>query len=376
MNSLKKQKTRLNISVELAFGVISALSFILVLNRSDIAIEYMKKGLKLCVANVIPSLFPFMVISDLIVSSGVGIIISKLFEKPMKFIFGVGEAGACAYILGSLCGFPIGAKTAISMYDNGSISKRELTRIMTFCNNPGSAFIICAVGVSLFSSREIGLVLYTCILLSSVTFGIIGNILFREKSTEKHNAVVLNKTRLGISMITSAIESSAYSMLIVCSYVAFFSALVGCIGSVLSALDIPELFTACVFSFFELSGGADAASLLENKTLAVILCAMAGSWSGLSVHFQIMTICQGRGISFKPYFIAKAVQSVISAVYTLISIKFIFPSAIDSINSAPSSNQVFYNISYSNPLLFGLILALIAPFAINYAKKILSHSKG
>jgi hypothetical protein len=56
------------------------IAFITVLISSDIAIDYMKKGLRLCSDTVIPSLFPFMVISELIISSGAGVKISKLLR--------------------------------------------------------------------------------------------------------------------------------------------------------------------------------------------------------------------------------------------------------------------------------------------------------
>lgn len=301
--------------------------FLLVLCSSDIAIEYMKKGLRLCAATVIPALFPFMIISELIVSSGIGIRVSKIFSKPMRLIFGVGESGAAVYILGAVCGFPIGARTAASMYDRGDISARELEHILTFSNNPGSAFVISAVGASLLGNKKLGILLYACVILSSLTVGAFGKLFFKPARTQKVYQIHHDHFSFTGS-VTGAIQSSALSMLSVCAYVVFFSAFVGCIGALLSRFSLPDELIASIFGFFELSSGASAASALDGNMRKIILCALFLGWSGLSVHFQIMSVCANRNISFKPYFIAKAAQSILCAAFACIAVKFIFPSLL------------------------------------------------
>ncbi len=312
-------------NTHIAFGIVILFSFILILSSSDTAIEYMKKGLRLCAITVIPSLFPFMVISELMVTSGIGARISKIFAKPMHLLFGVGATGTAAYLLGTVCGFPIGAKTAISMYDNGMIDRHEAERLLTFCNNPGSAFVISAVGVSLFGNKHIGILMYTCVIISSVIIGILGKLIFQRHKVKDKPDITLITPEFGIKNITDAVQTSALSMLTVCAYVVFFSAFVGCIGALLSRLSIPEELVACIFGFFELSGGVGAGAGIENRYYALLLCSLFVGWSGLSVHFQIMSVCSGRDISFKPYFIAKAAQSVICAALTMISVKCFFP---------------------------------------------------
>lgn len=316
-------------------GILTLAAFILIISSSDVAIEYMKKGLGLCARAVIPSLFPFMIISELIVSSGIGIKLSKMFAKPMRALFGVSEAGAAAYFLGILCGFPIGAKTAVAMLDRGVISKRESERILSFCNNPGSAFVISAVGVSLLGSKELGVILYVCVILSSIIVGAVGKIFFgkSEINTEKF-AISVEKD--AIKSVTDAIQSSALSMLSVCSYVVFFSAFVGCIGAYLSRFSPPEELIAAIFGFFELSSGVGAAANVSGRFGSVILCALFLGWSGMSVHFQVMSVSSNRGLSFKPYVIAKAAQGVLCAAMAGGVIK-LFPGLLKGDNSTAFS---------------------------------------
>ncbi len=327
------KKNRAYFSHRSLFGVVSIVSFLLILFASDTAIDYMKKGLILCSATVIPSLFPFMVISELIVSSGIGIRLSRFFSRPMRALFGISEAGAAAYLLGAVCGFPIGAKTAAAMYDRGDIGKGEFERLLTFCNNPGSAFVISAVGVSLLGNELAGMIIYACVILSSVIVGIFGKLFTHNKNCGNDLQPVIVSNEIGMTGITNAVQSSALSMLTVCAYVVFFSAFVGCIGALLSRLALPLEAFACIFGFFELSSGVGAAAELDNKLLAILLCALFSGWSGLSVHFQIMSVCSGKGVSFKPYFIAKAAQGIICALLAYPAVKWLFPSVLSD-NSA------------------------------------------
>ena len=331
---------------KLFIGALTIAAFFLILGSSDVAIEYMKKGLILCSATVIPSLFPFMVISELIVSSGIGISISRILRRPMRMIFGVSEAGAAAFLLGAVCGFPIGAATAASMQDKGIISKGELEHIMIFCNNPGSAFVISAVGASLFGSKALGILLYCSVILSSVIVGIIGRFLLPKFKADTVAVTLSAPSQSFTSRLTDAIRSSAISMLTVCAFVLFFSALVGCIGELLGRFFISEETRAIIFGTFELSSGVRVASSIQNPIAAVVLSALFLGWSGISVHMQVMSVCSGRGISFKPYFIAKVAQGLISATLTYCAIRLFFPelASFPLGTFTPSYNPLFGGI--------------------------------
>lgn len=359
------RKIKRIISPASVLGSAALIAFIIIMAQTETAIEYMSKGLKLCAASVIPSLFPFMVISELIVRSGIGLRISKIMSRPVKALFGVSEACACAYILGIACGFPIGAATAVSMFDSGIISKRELERTLIFCNNPGSAFVISAVGSALIGSREIGIMLFFCVLLSSCAVGILARAIFGPVHGDGSDApAAVRELDIDATALTGAIRSSATSMLFVCAFVVFFSVIVGCIGAALSFFGTPKIITTLLFGLFEISSGVKAATELDSRAAAVLLCAAFCAWSGISVHFQVMSVAAGRGVSFKPYLLAKGVQSVICCAMAGIGIKLFFPS-IDSM-SVPSLNEIGDAYGSLRPclLFFG---ASLSPFLINFS---------
>ena len=86
--------------------------------------EGVLKGIRLSVYTVIPSVFPFMVLSSMIVGYGVFDRITVL-SRPFERLFRVNKNGLCAFLCGILCGFPLGAKCASEAYTQGLLTKDE-----------------------------------------------------------------------------------------------------------------------------------------------------------------------------------------------------------------------------------------------------------
>ncbi len=303
----------------LCFTFMSVFAFAMILRNSDIAIRHMSYGLRLCAETVIPSLFPFMVISELLVYSGATHALGRLLARPFRFLFGISGDSGCAVLLGALCGFPIGTRTALSLYEQKRIPAEELSHLLTFCNLPSSAFLISAVGISLFQSKRFGILLYAITLLSALCVGILGKFLsrpaaaslFLQKSTKSKETPLPSK---GVATFTGAVSSSAMSMLYICAYVVFFSALTGTLEGTLSGISMSKELSALCFGFFEMTGGMSRAADCVSSS-AIYLCAFFAGWSGLSVHFQMMSICSKQDISFRPYFAAKLAHGSLNCLF-------------------------------------------------------------
>lgn len=326
---------------QILFCLMSIFCFLLILRNSEAAIEYMGRGLTLCAHTVIPSLFPFMVISELLVSSGAGEALGRLLAKPMKWLFGLSGAGCSAVVLGSMCGFPVGASTAVSLLDKNVISKQECEHLLTFSNNPSSGFLITAVGVSLLGSHRLGLILYLVVLGTAFFIGFLMRFFLRKPANTReggeHPHYPSGLHPGGMSMFTDAVSHAATGMLTVCAYVVFFSALMGALSRMVDSLGgMSQEAYAVLCGFFELSGGVSEAAGLVGQTassiLPLVLTAAITGWSGLSVHCQIMTLCGGRGLSFKPYFIAKALQGILCGGIMWVLLTLIDPSDLPPIS--------------------------------------------
>lgn len=316
-------------------AALASLFFIaLLLRNPDIPIKYVSRGLTLCTTAVIPTLFPFMALSELLVRTGGGELMGRLLRRPMHVLFGLSGAGSCAYLLGAVCGFPVGTRAAVMLYDRGLMTRRETERLVTFCNYPSSAFMISAVGTALWHDRRLGAAMYVSVLLAGTLCGIAGGIPARiaEKKSGNAAAPLPAIRKPEPSALPDSVTAAALSTLNVCAYVAFFSCVVGCISCIISRFSPSRTTEAVIYSLFEVTSGAAASSAVRPTGVGILLCTAAAGWSGLSVHMQIFSVCSSAK-NARPrlggYLISKAVQAPLSALIMLAAMK-LFPSLAQS----------------------------------------------
>lgn len=116
---------------------------------------------------------PLFVLSSLVVELGMSRYLGKLLEPVMAPLFRVNGNCAAALALGFVGGYPVGARTAIQIYETGQCSRTEAERMLAFCNNSGPAFILGVVGAGVFGSGAAGLLLYLAHLLASLLVGVL-----------------------------------------------------------------------------------------------------------------------------------------------------------------------------------------------------------
>ncbi len=336
---------------QMFFCIMSILALVLTFVCSESVIGAMSSAMALCVSTVIPSLFPFMVLSALLVHSGVPQLLGNTPGRVFGAVFGISCRGGTAALLGFVCGFPIGIQAATALYRRGLIDKNELGHLCMFCNNPSSGFLISAVGGRLFGSVRFGIILYAANLISGIIVGIAGRF-FYPRSSDGEQTVAQSEAEppAGIVMsICDAVRSSAVSMLYICAFVLFFSALLGALQSICSALSVPPVLTPLLYGFFEMTGGISAAAVLPTST-AVLFAAAISGWSGLSVHFQLCCVCDGCRFSLKPYFCAKVATAFLNCALVTLLLK-IFGSEL--LLSPPAASS-FLMLPFSAHTAFSL----------------------
>lgn len=117
--------------------------FLVIFSKSNLTAA--KNGLKLWANNVVPSLLPFFIATNLLSHTNVIKYVSKACNKFMRPIFNVPGECAYAFILGLISGYPVGAKIVIDLKDNNLCTTEEAERILCFTNNSGPLFIIGTV---------------------------------------------------------------------------------------------------------------------------------------------------------------------------------------------------------------------------------------
>ena len=133
---------------------------LLLLTCGDTAAQGVRDGISLCLASVIPALFPFFVAAQLLTSLGAAEALGRAAGPLFRRLFGIDGAGAAAFLLGLIGGYPVGAKTTESLVRQGLLTPEDGVLLLTFCNNAGPAFILGIAGSGVFQSARASMWLY------------------------------------------------------------------------------------------------------------------------------------------------------------------------------------------------------------------------
>ncbi len=257
-------------------------------------------GIRLCVRSIIPAVFPFMVLSSMMIGYGVFDQV-KLLSRPFERIFHISKNGLCAYLCGIFCGFPLGAKCAAEALDHGQISKEECERLIIFSACPSPAFIICGIG-GLYASIKKGVLLYLITLICGAFIGI-----FLGRDQRASNRKEAPSTPY--FSFTEAVERAGLNTLYICSYLLLFSGIMAILRAALSS----SLLLSCILPFLEIGAASAFLTAAEiPSVLSFALCAFAASFGGFSVHLQCAHAVRGTGISMKKFCFYKLIQGMIA----------------------------------------------------------------
>jgi len=312
-----------------------------------------RDGLTLCYNVIIPSLFPFFVLSSLVVELGLAGYLGRLLEGVMRPLFNVSGACASAFALGFIGGYPVGAKTAINLYEKGMCTKTEAERLLAFCNNSGPAFILGVVGAGVFASSRVGVLLYLAHAAASACIGM----LFRfykaapgGKRAQPRPRPQFQAQRFSTAF-TGSIRGAFLSTLNICAFVVFFTVVIRLLflsgllpglarllGTLLAPLGLTQAWAERLLTgVIELSSGVW--TLSEGGALAgrLSMAAFMLGWAGLSVHCQVLSFIGGSGLSVRTYLIGKLLHGGLSALFVAGLVR-IFP--LDAPVSAYLAEQV------------------------------------
>lgn len=297
------------------------------------SMEAARTGLELCGNVIIPSLFPFFVLSSLVVELGLAGYLGRLLEGVMRPLFNVSGACASAFALGFIGGYPVGAKTAISLYQNGMCSKVEAERLLAFCNNSGPAFILGVVGAGVFASSRIGVLLCLAHAMASVCIGVLfrfyGGKAERGKRRRREMPPRFQAQRF-TAAFTGAVKNSFLSTLNICAFVIFFTVVIQMLvtsgflpglaqvlGTVLAPFGMtPEWARRLLTGLVEISSGVWTLSGEGTLRGRLTMAAFILGWAGISVHCQVLSFLGDSGLSPRTYLLGKLLHGGLAALFT------------------------------------------------------------
>ncbi|MBQ9915305.1 MAG: sporulation protein [Clostridia bacterium] len=351
----------------LLYAVLLLLLSILLANPEGV-MEALQNAMLLCYRTVIPSLFPFFVLSGILTGSGFDRVLEKVFSPVMKPLFRTGGASALPFGIGIMSGYPTGAKATLELYEKGAISRSEAERLLPFCNNSGPLFVIGAIGIGLLQSHSLGIYLYLVHILSALCVGLCFRFYpGRESLSAKLPTATPNGKSIA-QLVPDAVRIGTSQILTVCGFILFFSALSACLGPIFDRF-LPALFSLSAKALLELTVGAQAVSTYGfSLPAALVFISFLLGFGGICVHLQVAGILSGSGLALMPYFLGKILHGFLAALLSFLTLPLL-PD--DVFLAGPESLPTVSLLSdFPDPGPYGPIISIffLIILLINYKK--------
>lgn len=353
----------LNLNKNFIICFLITLFIILFVLNLNSCIEAALNGAKLAFTAILPTIFPFSVICNLLIAyDGVNIyskILGPLICKPLKL------SKNCSFplVASFLCGYPLGAKYSSDIYNLGYIDKNEYERLLNIASNAGPIFILGAVSIAMLNDIRYGYILLIANYLSSF---IIGFLIKSKGNSYSHKNFSNPKSTISNSFgsnLKTALENAINTTLNIFAFIILFSVIINIIKSTTLIKDafllLENLFNISnnlLYSIFlgsiEFTNGCKLISLLDisiNLKLSIISFILC--FSGLSVFAQVSSIISKDNPNYKKYIFYKFIQGILGFIITYLFSKLL-------IHSIPTFNNLNNFYFYKNFITIYTIINL------------------
>ncbi|NIK76315.1 sporulation integral membrane protein YlbJ [Paenibacillus castaneae] len=317
------------------------------------------RGLSIWWQVLFPALFPFFVISELLLGFGIVHFFGRLLDPFMRPLFRLPGTGGFVVAMGYISGYPVGAKLTAQLWEQRLINRAEGERLVAFTTTSDPIFLIGAVSVGFFHNVALAPILAAAHYGGGLLIGFLmrfhdrhapssagENRITKSEGRHKyrpsrmaealramHQARLLDGRGLG-ALLQDSVRSALKLMIVVGGLVVFFSvvmemlshagiveALAEVLRFLFQIIGLPkQLADASIFGVFEVTLGARAAGTAGTGLMhQTAIAAWVLSWGGLSVHAQIASLLSRTDLRYRPFVLARLTHSffAMALVYLL-----------------------------------------------------------
>lgn len=347
----------------------------------NIALSATLDGALLFINSVFVSLFPFLVIINIMLSYGGIDIYSTIFGNLLCKPLRLPKNCSVVLIISALCGYPIGAKYAIDLYSNKKIDFQTCDRLISIASNPSPLFVIGVVGVKLLKNKYLGYLLLISVYLSCIAMALIrspkGDFVIT-KDAQNVQSKNLNSKNFGF-VLKESINNAMMTSLNIGGFIILFSVIINIIKNNImfdivlnhssSILHISEnVSRSFILGLIEITNGSNQITLIPiSNTYKILLISFLLGFSGFSIIAQVSSFTSKYNFSTKKYVANKILQGIISSIISL----FLLKINLYNFNEEVFSNDYkILNVNMDLSIYLGIfIILLILP---NLLKKLLN----
>ncbi len=258
-----------------------AMFLLFLLKDPQIAMQGARSGLMLWAKQLLPSLLPFLILTQLLIRSGYLTRISERLHLPQSYF---------VLFAGTLFGFPMGCKLTTDLYARGQLSREDASLLFVIANQMSPAFVGGYILSETLHLPKMLPVTYAILYMPSLCYGLLMLTLHHHRlphHMQSSDFTATKKSTSGLQMnfviLDAGIMNSFETMLKLGGYVMLFSVITCMCQHYLTAIPVVSTMIA---SLLEITG---AVSVLNGaihstylKYVAILSATAFGGCSGIA----------------------------------------------------------------------------------------------
>lgn len=295
------------------------------------SIDACTQGLIVWATRLLPALFPFFFLTRLFAHLGGVEIFEKILSPTTRLLYNTDGKSGYVFAMSLLSGYPVSAKLITDLYFDGKITRGQAYRTVTFSSTSGPLFIISTVGIGMFGSAKLGLMVMCVHIVGSMLNGLI----YRKYKIDDNYKLTQHTQQTNSNILADAMTSSISSILMIGGFVCFFFVIITLLHdyNVFSPLSNfitnsfnanSQIVDATLHGIVEITKGAiDLSTCVHSTQTALVLISTIVSWGGISINLQALALLKKMEFSTSFYFLSKFTQTLITLFVSLLFCMFI-----------------------------------------------------
>ena len=284
--------------------ICAATGLLILILDAKTAISGATEGITLCLMSVIPSLFPFLFLSQLLTASLTGTSMPLL--RPISKLLRIPQGSESLLVTGLLGGYPTGAQCLYTAWSDGKIDESTAKRMLGFCNNAGPAFLF-GILTGAFTNTAAVWALWLIHILSALAAGYL--------LPGESNSCILPQKTVSPSPAKS-LERTVKTMGLICDWIVLFRVLLAFCNRWFLWI-FPTSVHIAINGLLELTNGCTALTYVVPEGLRMILCSGLLALGGICVTLQTVSVMGRLGLGkYVPGKLMQACFSIsLAAIY-------------------------------------------------------------
>ena len=279
--------------------------------------EGASNGLLLWFQIILPTLLPFIILSNLLIHTNAVTYISTIVKPFIQRLFRVSDYGCYAVFVGFLCGYPMGAKVVADLIQTEKITQTEGQYLLSFCNNTSPMFIISFIVMQNFKNDSLLLgtllILYLAPVLCSFLFRRVYHV---KKDTFVQISHPKEDFYFDFNLFDNCIMNGFDTITRVGGYIILFS--------VFFSISETFAYAKYVLPFLEITNGIHwITDNIQALCITFPLVLTLTSFGGLCAIAQTNSMIQESKLSILPYIIQKLITALVTSLLAFVYIQFI-----------------------------------------------------